>query len=90
MTNKIDIYGRAGCPWCDKAKAFASENNLPFDYRDFTDAPKILDELEARAEKAGFRVLTVPQIFVGETAIGGYEAFLKAHADGRVAQLLGE
>lgn len=65
---KIEIYGQAGCSFCFKAKAYATGHKLPFVYRDIAD-PNDRREMFARNPKA----TTVPQIFIGDTLIGGHD-----------------
>lgn len=76
--NKIIIWTRPECIYCEKAKALLSENYIPFDIVELTEEnyPKLL-ELVPNAK-------TVPQIFeehsFGSIYIGGYselEAILK-------------
>jgi glutaredoxin len=64
------IYTKDNCSWCVKAKDLMNRFNITYTEKklgvDFT-----VDELK---EKVGTVArLTVPQIFIKETRIGGYE-----------------
>lgn len=69
----IIIYGKDGCPNCDKARMLCQIQSLPFNYQTVgTDI-----SVEALQAKAGQHVRSLPQIFL-QTAesivhIGGYE-----------------
>ena len=81
---KIDVYGRPQCPWCDRVKILLEANGYPFTYRDITDTATY-DEFMGRTLMAR----TVPQVLVGNTLIGGFEATLEAIKDGRFQQIAG-
>lgn len=64
------VFGRPGCGFCVQAKNVLEAKQLPFNYVDIH-AEKISP---ADLEKTiGKPVRTVPQIFHGETYIGGYQ-----------------
>ena len=65
----ITIYGAAFCGWCTKAKELADKLEIEHEYIDiqFDDRWKLVaDEYE---------FTTIPQIFDGDTLIGGYQQF---------------
>ncbi len=67
------IYTTKTCPFCDFAKDLLKDNDLAFEEKDLT------GDIEAReklAQKAAGRT-SVPQVFLGETHIGGYEDLKK-------------
>lgn len=61
----IWIYGKEDCIWCDKAVQYLTDTNREFTYIDIHE-PGVLDFLKLR----GFK--TVPQIFIEQKHIGGY------------------
>ena len=80
MPNPVDIviYTTATCPYCRRAKALLRERGL-----DFTEI-SVDGDPEARAAmtaRAGGRY-TVPQIFFGETHIGGCDDLYALDAQG--------
>ena len=69
---KIVIYSKPNCPWCVKAKELMYNLHLSYDEKilgvDYT--------REDLRELVGEHLpLTVPQIFINERRIGGYEDF---------------
>jgi glutaredoxin 1 len=68
------VFGRPGCPWCDKVKELLASAGQPFDYIDLSVSPGVRAEMIAQ----GFK--TVPQVLHETTWVGGYEdteVFLK-------------
>lgn len=62
----ITIYTTPYCPYCHAAKALLKKKGAAFDEIDVSD-PALRQKMTARAH--GRR--TVPQIFIGETHVGG-------------------
>jgi len=67
---KVVIYGKPNCPYCDKAKALMLELSMEFDYIDIVQAKMGKEELSLLAGKP---VTTVPQIYIDDKHIGGYD-----------------
>jgi glutaredoxin len=74
----VEIFGKPNCPWCDRAIALAAAQRLSVIYRDFTKEVGALSDLKQRVPG----VKTVPQIFIGDRHIGGYEQFAAYVASG--------
>ena len=68
MSDKIVIYTKIPCPYCDAAKSFFRSKNLKFEEHDLTGQ---FEEMSKLKERTGHR--TFPQIYVGERFIGGYD-----------------
>lgn len=65
----VKIYGKSGCSFCDKAKALCELYELKYEYIDAT-----FDEVAlAFLIENGFK--SVPQIYIGDTHVGGYAEF---------------
>ena len=69
---RVTIYGRTEpkCVWCDRAKRLAVDKGLEMVFNDIVD-PMVKADLLSRVPG----VKTVPQIFVDNTHVGGYEDF---------------
>ena len=67
---KIVIFGRDNCKFCSDAKHLCEMNGFKYEYKYTTD-PEVKDELLYLVPTAR----TVPQIFVNDKYIGGYDAF---------------
>jgi len=64
----VTIYTTSTCPYCDRAKQLLNQKNIPFKEIDVTDS----SDREAMMERANGRK-TVPQIFIGEHHVGGFD-----------------
>lgn len=81
---KIEIYTKFGCPYCVRAKRLLSEKGAEFTEHDITmGGPKQL-EMRERAPNA----MTVPQIFIGETHVGGSDDLAALDRAGKLDALL--
>ena len=82
--SKIKIYTTPICPYCVRAKALLKKKGAKFDEVDvFMDA-------DARAEmesKSGGR-RSVPQIFIGDTHVGGSDELYALDHEGKLDPLL--
>jgi len=65
------IYGQPGCPYCQKAKEFA-DGYVDYEYIDISESASAQYYIK---ESLGAK--TVPQIFDGETHVGGYDEFVR-------------
>jgi|TARA_B110000467_G_C18312806_1_gene479332 glutaredoxin 3 len=72
------------CPYCIKAKDLLSEKNLEYNELYIGDDFKIMEEMLKRS--GGRR--SVPQIFIGETHIGGYDDLYEIDRNGDLNKLL--
>lgn len=71
----IEIYTTAHCPYCDRAKDIFKHKGLEYvEYRVDQDAEK-RQEMMTRSKRR-----TVPQIFINQHHVGGYDD-LKALID---------
>ena len=67
MFKNVEIYSKSNCSFCDKAKNYFTQNNIPFTAHN-AEIPEIFDVLMTRNPYAR----TMPQIFINEELIGGY------------------
>ena len=81
--SKVQIYTTDWCPYCNAAKSLLDEKGVPYDVIDVTD-PDLRAEMMQRAH--GRR--TVPQIFIGETHVGGYDDMAALERRGQLDPLL--
>ena len=80
----IEIYSKDWCPYCKKAKALFKSKGLEFTEVNITSD---LDEQERMISRSGRR--TVPQIFIDDVAIGGYDDLAILNDRGELDRLLG-
>ena len=82
---RIEMYTTQSCPYCVRAKRLLQERGLTYEEFDVGDD----DELRMRTvERSGGR-RTVPQIFIDDRSIGGYDELTELDASGELAELTG-
>lgn len=82
---KIEIYTKAFCPYCTRAKRLLDEKGVAFDEFDITmGGPKRQEMIQ----RAGGRS-TVPQIFIDDRHIGGSDDLAALEREGQLDPLLG-
>ncbi len=77
------MYASAFCPYCHFAKRLLKQQNLPFIELSVDFNAAMRDEMEARSRRE-----TVPQIFIGQTHVGGYDDLAALVAAGGLPALL--
>lgn len=81
--NKALIYSTAICPYCMAAKNFLKQKGIDYEeVRIDTDAAR-REEMLLRTQRR-----TVPQIFVNEKHVGGYDDLVAFDRSGGLAELL--
>ena len=83
---QVTIYTRALCGYCAAAKRLLDNKQVGYDERDATYAPELRQEMIARANGR----TTFPQIFIGDTHVGGSDELHALERDGRLDALLAE
>lgn len=81
---EVTVYTSAFCGYCAEAKSLLKRKGVLFHEIDVTMDPV---EREAMTERAGGR-RTVPQIFIGETHVGGCDDLFDLDASGELDALL--
>ncbi len=69
---KIEIYTRQGCGYCSAARSLLNKLGVEFVEFDLTGRDEAVAQL---MERTGMR--TVPQVFIDDELIGGYEELSK-------------
>lgn len=80
----ILIYSKFTCGFCAAAKRLLKAKGASFTEIDLLRSPHKRAEMIARAKGR----TTVPQIFIGDTHIGGYDALAALEQSGKLAALL--
>lgn len=70
--DNVTIFGRSSCGFCVRAKELCEIKGIPFRYVDIIEENISKADLE---KTIGKPVETVPQIFVGQKHIGGFDQF---------------
>ena len=80
----VEIYTTETCPFCVRAKALFDEKGITYaEYGIEGQRDKMREMLKRCRQK------TVPQIFIDDQHIGGYDELAELDADGRLNSLLG-
>ncbi len=79
----ITIYSTAICPYCVAAKNFLKSKGLGWNEVRIDTDLAARETMLARAKRT-----SVPQIFIGETHVGGYDDMMALHRAGKLEPLL--
>jgi glutaredoxin 3 len=80
----IEIYTSPLCGYCHAAKRMLTDKGVSFAEIDVAADPKRRQEMMGRANGRH----TVPQIFIGDTHIGGYDDMAALERTGKLDPLL--
>ncbi len=85
MTSRIVMYSTAVCPYCQRAEALLRQRGV-------AEIEKIRIDLEPQRrdemiQRTGRR--TVPQIYIGDTHVGGFDDLAALDRAGGLTPLLG-
>lgn len=80
---QITIYSTAVCPYCVAAKNFLKSRG-----QTWTEVRIDTDPAEREKMMARTRRTSVPQIFIGDTHVGGYDDLMALHRAGGLEPLL--
>jgi len=82
-TPTITLYTTAVCPYCVAAKNFLKSKG-----RDWQEVRIDLDPAERERMIERTRRTSVPQIFIGDVHVGGYDDMMALHRAGKLEPLL--
>ena len=81
---KVEVYSTALCPYCSRARHLLEKKGVEFtEYRVDKDAG-LRAEMEQRSNRT-----SVPQIFIDDRHIGGFDDMAELDIDGELDKLLG-
>lgn len=80
----ITIYTKDDCPYCDQAKTLLRAKGAAYSEVDVTRDPSVKAEMIARSGRQ-----TVPQIFIDDHHVGGYDDLAALENSGELDPLLG-
>lgn len=83
-TPEITLYTSAICGYCVAAKNFLKSKGLAWNEVRIDTDPEARKKMLAIARRT-----SVPQIFVGDTHVGGYDDLMALHRAGKLEALLG-
>jgi glutaredoxin 3 len=82
---KVVMYSTGWCGYCSRARALLERKNVPFEEIDVDAHPEAREEMMNRSGRT-----SVPQIFIGETHVGGSDDLHALEASGGLDPLLNQ
>lgn len=82
---RIELYTKAFCGYCARAKALLTDKGVAFEEYDITMGGPKRQEMLERANGGS----TVPQIFIDDRHIGGSDDLAALNRQGKLDPLLG-
>lgn len=79
----VTLYTTGHCPYCVNAKALLTRKGAPFEEIDVSRSPQRLAEMLQRSQRR-----SVPQIFIGERHVGGFDDLAALEHGGELDALL--
>lgn len=84
MTARVVMYSTTVCPYCQRAEALLKARGVGEIEKILIDVdPARRDEMTTRTGRR-----TVPQIFIGDTHVGGFDDLSALDRDGKLTPLL--
>jgi glutaredoxin 3 len=84
MTAAIEIYTRPGCGYCSAAKSLLNRKKATFTEYDAGKDPSVRQQMYDRVGAS----VTFPQIWIGETHVGGCDELYALDREGRLDAIL--
>tara|TARA_X000000368_G_scaffold386713_1_gene346869 strand:+ start:304 stop:558 length:255 start_codon:yes stop_codon:yes gene_type:complete len=80
---KVTIYSTRICPFCVRAKNFFDKREIAYEDIMVDQDPEQLQIMMAKSKRQ-----SVPQIFIGEYHVGGFDDLVEHDMDGKLEELL--
>ncbi len=81
---KVELFTKGYCPYCKRAKALLGQKGIEFTDFEIDEKPELRPTM---IERANGRT-SVPQIFIGETHVGGCDELFALESAGKLDALL--
>ncbi len=82
---EVTLYATGWCPYCDRARGLLQRKGVPYSEVKVDEDPAQRDTMLKRS--GGRR--TVPQIFIGDRHVGGFDDLYALDKAGELDKLLG-
>ncbi len=80
---KVTLYGTLLCPYCFAAKRMLKQQDITFDEIRVDKKPNLKQEMITKSGR-----FTVPQIFINDYHVGGYDDLMEHSRSGKLDSLL--
>jgi len=77
------MYATGWCHYCQRARKLLQKKGVPFTEIDIESAPEKRAEMQSRSGRR-----SVPQIFIGDTHVGGSDDLHELEAQGKLDAML--
>ena len=81
---QVVIYTTNICPYCVRAKALLKKKGVEYEERNIEGSRELMKEMLQRSQRR-----TVPQIFIDDYHVGGYDDMAELDMLGKLDPLLG-
>lgn len=82
---KITMYASEYCSYCMAARMLLKKKGVDYDEVLVSDDPALRQEMERRSNKT-----SVPQIFIGDQPIGGFDELYELEESGELDRMLNQ
>jgi len=82
---KITMYASKYCSYCMAARMLLKKKGVDYDEVLVTDDPALREEMERRSNRT-----SVPQIFIADQAIGGFDELYELEESGELDRILNQ
>ncbi|PKQ39948.1 glutaredoxin 3 [Pseudomonas sp. YY-1] len=79
----VTLYATDHCPYCVNAKSLLTRKGVTYEEIDVSSSPQRLAEMLQRSNRR-----SVPQIFIGERHVGGFDDLAALERGGKLDALL--
>lgn len=80
---KVEVYASEFCPFCRWSRALLDRKQVAYTLHDVDREPKLRQEMARRSQRT-----SVPQIFIDDQPIGGFDELSALDQSGRLDELL--
>jgi glutaredoxin 3 len=80
----VVMYTTAICPYCVRAKMLLQRKGIDYEERRIEGSRELMREMLERSQRR-----TVPQIFIDDFHVGGFDDLAELDMEGRLDELLG-
>ena len=80
---KVIMYTKTYCPYCVMAKQLLSHHSIQPEEINIEDEPQLREDMIKKTDRR-----TVPQIFIEDFHVGGYDDLSALERTGKLAELL--
>ena len=83
-THHIKVYSGNLCPYCTAAKRLLDSKGVQYEEINVDTDPATRSEMEQLSQRT-----SVPQIFIGDTHVGGFDDLAELNREGKLNAMLG-